>query len=294
MGFEDLKIRDVSRISGEWAPPVSALGGPPAHELYRELVLYAGMQLCRDAHARPWIVFRDGSQRRAFPVPSPELRGALDRFRMRRNVRPVPEGDIEEFARIVQARVSDPDVEIPALPVLGVDRASVLAGPPVGPTEAASLPSGADATDGLPRVPDPANEVESPKYLPFVPDGARSDPAPEAPNVRSAAPDLARSGAIALNPHDGANLARYVRIFRSLVRDGDWMGTTGELAQITREEPFTMYATLLRLRSELAENDILVANVEVDEGYQWLAVDRARLRRPDERASPEAVTVVVR
>ncbi len=274
----------MSRPAGEWAPPVNVMGGPPASELYRDLVVYAGLQLFQDSRRRPWVVLRDGAQRRAFRVPSVELRGALDRFRMRRNVRPVPESDIEEFARIVTARVSDPDVEIPVLrspvwegelrPVAGVPPASAASldagsGAPAEPTV------GPSASD--PPLPDPP--TATPPKAPF-----RFVPSPwvvtDAPEPRPEATETTISGGYLVPPprNGKAELERYVRLFRRLVRDGDWMGTTRELAELTRDDPFTLVLALQRYRADLAENDLLVANVQVGDGSRWLAVDRARVR----------------
>ena len=112
----DIVIRDVSRIpTREWVPPIGAMGGPPAHELYRDLVLRAGLRLFRDHRGHPYLALKDGEHRRTFRVPSLELREALDRFRMGRNLRLVPEPELIEFARVVAARVSDPDLFVPTL-----------------------------------------------------------------------------------------------------------------------------------------------------------------------------------
>lgn len=298
VGFDELKIRDVSRFAGEWAPPIGVLGGPPAHELYRDLVLYAGFQLFRDSRSRPWVVLRDGAHRRAFSVPSAELRGALDRFRMRRNTRPLPETDLEEFFRVVDARVSDPDVHIPLLrsPVADGHPApaeATVRSPPSNGHEvpwtdaleggAAAPPPNGHGTDGA-TSPAPATAAGSPE----VPAEAAAPAEP----VLTAAVDPATSGGYRLPSSQSVGVARYVRILRRLLREGDWMGTTRELSELTSDDPLTLYNSLLRYRSELADNDILLANVDVGDGTRWLAVDRAKFRtalegRPsDARALP--------
>jgi len=284
VGFDDLRIRDISRFSGEWSPPIGALGGPPAHELYRDLVLYAGLQLFQDARSRPWVVFRDGAQRRSFSVPSIELRNALDRFRMHRSARPLPRGDLDEFVRIVEARVSDPDVKIPLL--------------------RSPLVDGAPATDGDRRLFEPSStdraaQAHTPTPTASSPTGSESEPSPPSTavivpartsaagreflpptwvNVPRPGLEASISGGALLPPRRSADATRYVRALRRLLRDGDWMGTTRELAEVTRDDPLTLYASLLRYRAELADNDILLANVEVGEGFRWLVVDRSRVR----------------
>jgi len=283
VGFDDLRIRDISRFSGEWSPPIGALGGPPAHELYRDLVLYAGLQLFQDARGRPWVVFRDGAQRRSFSVPSIELRSALDRFRMHRSARPLPRADLDEFVRIVEARVSDPDVKIPVLRSPLVDGAAVLVpndarrsmaepGPPtlVPPPAPATSEGGSEGTAG----PSPAIASSAGMSELFTPPAATGT---FVPIVRQELnPSI--SGGASAPPRRSTEVARYVRVLRRLVRDGDWIGTTRELSQATRDDPVTLYASLLRYRSELVENDLLLANVELGEGFRWLIVDAARLR----------------
>jgi len=91
MEADEVRIRElIEHQTGEWVPPISALGGPPAHVLYHELVLHAGLKLYRDAEGQALVVFLDGEGRRSFRCPSPELMGALDRFRMRRGFVPPP------------------------------------------------------------------------------------------------------------------------------------------------------------------------------------------------------------
>ena len=284
MGYEDLRIRDISRFTGEWSPPIGAMGGPPAHELYRDLVLFAGLQLFQDKDSHPWVVFRDGAQRRPFAVPSVQLRNALDRFRMHRNSRPLPGSDLEEFVRIVEARISDPDVKIPAL------RGPLSEGPPTVQERSAAPPSEIGHDPSLPLTAGSADAVHENAGINELA-AAESDRRPEATmgdvggSARAAAAadtplrvNPTVSGGMLLSTAQGANVARYVRVLRSLLRGGDWMGTTRELSEATRDEPLTLYGSLLRYRAELADNDILVTSVDLDEGFRWLVVDRARVR----------------
>lgn len=284
MGFDDLKIRDLSRLSGEWTPPIGVMGGPPAHELYADLVVHAGLQLFRDGRSRPWVVLRDGAQRRAFQVPSSELRSALDRFRMRRNLRPVPEGDIEEFARVVEARISDPDVQIPLLkspvaeetPSSRSDPPSAGEGP--GPeTRWKNLEDRIDsALRGLDELDRPAPSTQVTPESPPVRGVPVSGPLSwetEGSGVESSV-----SGGRGLPRPDDATFGRYVRVLRTLVHDGSWMGTTEELARLTQDDPLTMFDALLRYRTGLAEQNILIANIELGDEYRWLAVNRSTIR----------------
>ena len=101
--------------------------------------------------------------------------------------------------------------------------------------------------------------------------------------------DMSRSGGVAFSSSgaaDESELQRYVRVLRRLVRDGDWMGTTRDLSEEVRDDPFTLYNSLLRYRSEIAENDILIANVEDSRGMCWLAVDRSKVRGTPDRDHP--------
>jgi hypothetical protein len=274
VALDELKIREVSRLgNGAWTPPIGAMGGPPAHELYRDLVLHAGLQLFKDSKSRPWVMLQDGAQRRAFPVPSQELRGALDRFRMRRNLRPSPENDIDELVRIVQARISDPDVVIP-----------VLRGPMVehvgGPDRAPTAPT----PEIAPKWRALEDQIET--MIHEASDEAGIAPSPSMP-VRSDGPDPeplpAPEPSLSLTVSGGRSapdrrLSRYVRVFHDLVHEGPWMGTTQQLAKLTGDDPITVFDSLLRFRSDLEGEHLLVANVQVGEEYRWLAVDRGRVR----------------
>ena len=274
MGIEDVKIRDLSRGAGAWTPPISAMGGPPAHQLYSDLVAFAGLQLYRDTRSRPWIVLRDGAQRRAFLAPSVELRSALDRFRMRRNLRPLTEPTIDEFVRIVEARISDPDVAIPIL-------RSPMAEP--GPEVPGSVePRDPDAPAG-----DRFRELDEDidlalrdlDRLEHHADRGDPDPSPE-PSVQNAIEEIdpSISGGRAIPAVQNPELERYVRVLGRLVESGGWLGTTQELSRLTRDDPITLFDSLMRFRSGLAHRNILIANIEVEGAYRWLAVDRSRLR----------------
>jgi len=325
VGYGDVKIRDLSRRFTEWTPPIGALGGPPAHALYTDLVQYAGLQLFRDSRGRPWVVLRDGAERRAFLVPSPELRSALDRFRMHRNLAPVPESHITDFVRVVQARVSDPDVAIPILRSPVVEPVSLPEWRPIAPP-ASSEPVGApDEPEGRPVMPPPVADFEAPESPPSIDPSEPPEPPPPVlepsfplgpvppvsmppsppeprlptsepvippPEVPGSPIDLSVSGARRFPSTENAGLARYVSVLQTLVQDGGWLGTTEELSNLMQDEPLAMFDSIHRYRSELERRNILITSVEVEDGFRWLAVDRARtLHRvqgppPDYRALP--------
>jgi hypothetical protein len=242
-----IQIRDIAMPAvSDWTPPIGAMGGPPAHELYRDLVLHAGLKLYRGPSREPWIVLKDGERRRGFVVPSPELRGALDRFRMRRNLRPVAERDIDDFVRIVEARVSDPDVALPRLE-----------------EEVGGAPS-FSSTHLLPGE----DEVERPWVE------------PSAPELREVTlPVAAVSGGHTEAEDPAVTIPRYVRVLRELVRNGEWMGTTAELSERVGDDPERVFGTLIEHRIRFAEGGVVVAPVEVEEGWRWIAVDRTRVER---------------
>ena len=244
--IDGTRIRDVNSTR-EWMPPIGALGGPPAHEAYRDLVLHAGLRLYRGPEGEPWVTLQDGERRRSFRVPSHELLGAMDRFRMRRNLRPVPEPVIDEFVRIIQARVTDPDANIPAM----ADGDSELA--QVYERSRAVRP----LVEYKPAEPEPAEEMldlgqRPPDANPTISGGVLTPTAAEEPV-----------------PH-------YYRVLKSLVRDGAWLGTLTTLSEHLGESPDTVFANLLEYRSALAATGIVIAPVEVAEGWRWLAVDRSR------------------
>ena len=277
-------MREASLAPAEWVPPVNAMGGPPAHALYADLVARAGFRLFRGPQDRPWVILRDGTQRRAFAVPSPELQAAIDRFRIRRSIRVVSEDDFDEFVRVIAARASDPDAEIPLLPSL--------------PNNGAGEPPLAEDSSGPGILAPPGRHdwrIAHPSAYrvpydfalgPAVPaEAAPEIPTPEPVEAPSAASlmwgvpvDDSRSGAQSFGPSPDGSVARFVRVFRNLVREGDWLGTTRELSDYTQEDPASLFDFLLRHRPELAENGVLIANVEFEGGYRWLAVDRSRVR----------------
>ena len=251
MESDEVRIRElVQHQTGEWVPPISALGGPPAHVLYHELVLHAGLKLYRDAEGEPLLVFLDGENRRSFRCPSPELMGALDRFRMRRGVRPSPSKDIDDFVRVVHAWVTDPDASVPS--------------PPHDVPE----PIGMETPNPPPsQVP---GENEEPAVKPAIPGD---------PWVPASLPGLSISfsGGFMRAGRKEPPLPHYIRVLQSLVRNGGWMGTTRDLSARLGEDETMLTETLIRYRADLAEFGIVVANVQVESGWRLLVVDRARL-----------------
>jgi hypothetical protein len=307
---EELRILDLSRRpKGEWEPPIGAMGGPPAHELYHDLVAHAGLRLMRDLDGHPWIEIQDGERRRALQVPSPDLRGALDRFRMRRNLRPVPESDIEEFVRVVEARVSDPDVAFP-------ERSR-----PREPIRSPEPDNG--SFEGSDEIPEPsAPEGEAPPDAP-VGDGwavqrldrlmeevdeiqGRSVPAPVAERERpwwnqyghpvplhSRLPHrwhASMSGGRQEPPAPDGDLSRYLRALRELVRDGAWIGPLHEIGRRTGDDPDAVFAALLKYHTDLVTEGLVVAPVELEEGWRWMVVDRSRIPTSTEDADRPPVS----
>jgi hypothetical protein len=251
MEADEVRIRElIEHQTGEWVPPISALGGPPAHVLYNELVLHAGLKLYRDAEGHGILVFLDGETRRGFRCPSPELMGALDRFRMRRGLRPSPAKEIEDFERVVHARVTDPDANVPPPP------------PDVG--EPVQIESAAP-----PSAPVAVKEKEP----------VDGPPLPGEPWIPSTLPGIAASlgGGFMRAGRKEFPLPHYIRILQGLVRSGGWMGTTQDLSIKLGEDEAKLAQTLIRYRADLAEFGIVVANVQVETGWRVLVVDRARL-----------------
>jgi hypothetical protein len=283
---EEAGILDLSKVGkGEWTPPIGAMGGPPAHELYRDLVVHAGLRLLRDRDGAPWVELQDGEHRRSFPVPSLELRGALDRFRMRRNLRPVPEDDIEEFARVVEARVSDPDIEIPEG---DPGRTPGPGDPPQVPTPRA-LPSppanwAVDELDHLMQEVD-AIQGRAPNPVPAEPTSPGPRELSAHPTLRTRLPHRWHTGvsggqrAVVV---EDPRLPRYVRALRELVQDGAWIGSLSEISRRTGDDTEEVFATLLRFHTDLVGNDLVVAPVEVEDGWKWVVVDRGRARSSGE------------
>ncbi len=275
------------------------MGGPPAHELYRDLVSHGGMHLLRDRDGSPWVEIQDGERRRTFRVPGLALRGALDRFRMRRNLRPVPESDLEDFARVVAARVSDPDVRLPLFDPPAEDPAFSV---PSGPTSPALDPPTAPAADPV-EVPDSTRlEAELRRVMREVDEVRSTDgmtptesriPAPwvETPELRdpfaprTAPVNPALSGAQRETSVVEDDLPRYLRVLRGLAAGGGWIGTLGELGRLTRADPDAVFGSLLKYHNQLTQNHLVVAPVEVEDGWRWLVVDRSRLRTSGENGA---------
>jgi len=287
--YDEVRIRDLSRPPiSEWTPPIGAMGGPPAHELYRDLVAHGGLRLLKDREGNPWVELQDGERRHGFPVPGTALRGALDRFRMRRNLRPVPEGDLDDFARVVQARVSDPDVRLPNVdPSVPEGEAS----PPEEEVDAATNPDAAPEDEvGDSRLDRELEAVLA--EVRAVRDGPQPPPprwylvgpgptaAPRSLDGRHPLPlpDLSISGGRQTSPSTDPTLPKYLRVLRGLVEGGGWLGTLGELGELTGEDPEVVYDSLLKYHYDLTGNNLVVAPVEVEDGWKWLIVDRSRLR----------------
>ncbi len=281
----------------EWTPPIGAMGGPPAHELYRDLVAHGGLRLLRDLDGNPWVEMKDGERRRSFRVPGVALRGAFDRFRMRRNLRPVPESDLEDFARVVSARISDPDVKLPVFDLSASERAPPVPEPPISyapspPSEPASETEASPLEEELARVIEEVDSVRSsadfagltgPSLAPWQEQPSDGDAAVAA----VASTDASISGARRMPAGSEDPLPRYLRVLRGLASGGGWLGTLGELGRLTREDPDAVFGSLLKFHSELTQNQLVVAPVEVEDGWRWLVVDRSRLRSSD----PPAVEV---
>ncbi len=280
MTNEQIEILDLSKVGrAEWVPPIGAMGGPPAHELYRDLVAHAGLRLYRGDNGSPWVEIQDGERRRLFRVPSTELRAALDRFRMRRNLRPVPESDIDEFARVVEARILDPDVRIPNGPPETHERdAPGLPREKVAPT----APNGW-AVDQLDQLMHEVDAIQGREGV--VPESTRPRsriPEPPTPSHRHVPEPWPTSTSSARAPRTGADprLPRYVRALRELVQDGTWIGNLSEIARRTGDDTSQVFCALLQFHTDLVGNGLVVAPVEVEDGWQWVVVDRARMR-PD-------------
>jgi hypothetical protein len=284
--MEEIGIRDVSRSpTREWIPPIGAMGGPPAHELYRELVLYAGLRLLQDAEGHPRVAMRDGEHRRTFTVPSEGLREALDRFRMRRNLRPLPEPILADLTRIIQARASDPDIFVPTVDEGEVD-------PPRSVEESPSLlvpslppkPKRNGWVEEMDSIMREVDEVRRPAVAPVPPARAPSAWNEVVDHLGAIPPNSTPSrGSISggrKSPEPAGSLPRYLLVLKALVRDGGWLGTTFELSSLTGDTPENVVARLNAYRSDLASSNIIVLPVETNNGSRWFAVDRSRLSTP--------------
>ncbi len=250
MQTDAVRIREIIQSqTGEWVPPISALGGPPAHLLYHELVLRAGLKLYRDGDGQPLATFLDGEGRRTFVCPSSELTGALDRFRMRRGLRPSPAKDIEDLVRVIHARVTDPDARVPDLPSGEPEPMRPVApgAEPASPPEPVQ-PGAKPALPGDPWMPTTLPGLSLSFSGGFMRAGKREPPLPH-----------------------------HIRVLQSLIRHGGWMGSAEELSTRLGEDENRLTQMLIRYRADLAEFGIVVANVQVESGWKILVVDRARL-----------------
>jgi len=269
------------------------MGGPPAHELYRNLVLYAGLRLFRDREGNPCVAMRDGEHRRTFLVPSDGLREALDRFRMRRSLRPVPDGELAELTRIIRARASDPDISVPTFDVGEADppEPRVEFRPSFIPTLSPEPPSNGWESE-LDSIMREVDEIRSPTAarLPKakVPSAWNEVVGHSEPVAPVVSPLNASISGARMSSGPAGGLPRYLQVLRGLVRNGAWLGTTSELSSLTGDKPEKVFASLLEYRSDLAGSNIVIAPVETKEGWRWLAVDRNRLNSSHGSESPSA------
>ncbi len=204
---------------------------------------------------------------------------------MRRNLRPVPEQELADFARVVQARASDPDLFVPTFDPGETDRAGARPDSRRD-TESDPLPEreGAGWLGELDAILREADEVRGPapsteQVIVKAPSAWNEVVDHLGPSDPSTAPPLrpAVSGARMSAPAQ-EGLPRYLEVLRSLVQEGGWLGTTAELSTLVGETPGQVFACLRDYRSALADSDIVVAPVETKDGWRWLAVDRAHLR----------------
>lgn len=287
---DDVRIRDVSSRPGkEWIPPIGAMGAPLSHLLYRDLVQHAGLRLFRDREGMPWLEIQDGGSRRTFPVPSVDLRTALDRFRMRRNVRPVSENDLNDFVRICEARASDPDIEIPLIE--RTVESKEASPPPPQPIELRDEGGANPPPTAGPPEPEPEPSRAAPASIPSVrklldtslratQNAAEQSSSP--PPRRG--PDPAVSAGYPAFRGQLGGPQRYVRTLRELTQNGGWLGTSEELARRTGDHPEAVVGWLERYRSALLQHNLVVTAVELEDGWRWLAFDRGRRHKASARA----------
>jgi hypothetical protein len=212
---------------------------------------------------------------------------------MRRNLRPVPEADIVEFARVVEARVSDPDVEIPTPPpeagapetaAVEVEATESEFDPEATPRPLTPVGSKAgwavDELDHLMREVDSVQgrgEAPSPPVKEPASWSRFAHPVP----LHSRLPHrwhASVSSAQRTDPDADPGLPRYIRVLRELVQEGSWIGTLAEIARRTGDDTDRVFANLLKFHADLVSKDLVVAPVEVEQGWQWLVVDRSRIR----------------
>jgi hypothetical protein len=238
----------------------------------------------RDAEGNPWVELQDGERRHRFQVPGTALRGALDRFRMRRNLRPVPEGDLDDFARVALARVSDPDVHLPLVDPTtpegdspGGDPPEPLEGDREDESGQSRLDRELDSVLAEVRAVREGPHPPAPRWY-LVGPGPTAAPRSFTSGLSVPQLDLSISGGVQRIPSLGATLPKYLEVLRDLVQGGGWIGTLGELGKLTGEDPEVVYSTLLKYHADLTGNNLVVAPVEVEDGWRWLIVDRSRLR----------------
>jgi hypothetical protein len=197
----------------------------------------------------------------------------------------VPESDIDEFARVVEARVSDPDVEIP---FASIDSETEVRPSPTDTDSGPKPPEAPPSKDGwaVDELDHLMREIDSVQGRTSASDLASKDAAPwvryshpvplhsRLPHRWHASVSGGRSAPSGIEP----GLPRYVRVLRELVQEGSWIGSLGEIARRTGDDTDHAFANLLKFHADLVGKDLVVAPVEVERGWQWLVVDRSRIR----------------
>jgi hypothetical protein len=111
-GTVPVAIRDLSDRTvpaGVWLPAINvATGGPQSHVIYHDLVKHAQMRLMRTTDGTAMVTVAEAGAVHVLKVPSPEFSRFVDRFRVARRLRVLPEPALSELARIIEARVGDP------------------------------------------------------------------------------------------------------------------------------------------------------------------------------------------
>jgi hypothetical protein len=105
-------IRDLAENNpppGVWLPAINvATGGPQSHVIYHDLVKHAQMRLKRTAEGHAMVTVSEAGSVHLLKVPSAEFVRFVDRFRVGRRLRVLPEASLNELSRIIEARVGDP------------------------------------------------------------------------------------------------------------------------------------------------------------------------------------------
>ena len=268
MTEEDEKIQDLgtSPNSPEWVPPIGAMGGPPAHELYRDLVQHADLRLLRGPNSEPWLIT---PRRRTSPgLPGPE-RGAHGRPRSVPDAPEPPTGPREGCGGLRSHRPG---------PRLGPRCGASGLGTPHGPWDDRPPDRGPAASSGTAPSDDPPTAAAlAPAEGPFAasPWDEAVEPGPPMDVLPPVRPTTV-SGEYPPRRSNNDSLPRYVKVLHEMVRNGDWLGTLDDLSNEIGEDSFTVFASLIRHRTDLAAEGIVVAPVEVEDGWRWLAVDRGR------------------